>query len=337
LHAYRERVCLIQFSTPETDYLVDALAFEDLGALAPIFANPQSEKIFHDAVYDVLGLHRDHGFTFTNIFDTKVAACALGYASFGLGNMLAEKLGIEVDKRYQKADWARRPLPAEMIDYARLDTHYLFPLRALLEAELMEKGRYELAYEDFVRVCKPLENGRKPPRSYWEKVKGHQALQPEELALLNELSARREDLAAEMDRPVFKVLSDELLITLAQAAPHSREDLVKAGLTERQVDKFGAAFIQAARRGEAAAPIQRTRSRRPSDAVLKRLDKLKAWRKDKAREMQVESDIVLPRTLMQDIAEQGPHNASELSTIMQEAPWRLEHFGPGILQVIAPN
>ena len=131
LYAYREQVCLIQFSTPETDYLVDPLALNDLSRLAPIFANPEIQKIFHAAEYDLITLKRDFGFTFTNLFDTMQATRILGYQQVGLDSILAEKFGVIVNKRFQKANWGQRPLPADLINYARLDTHYLLDLLRL--------------------------------------------------------------------------------------------------------------------------------------------------------------------------------------------------------------
>src|SRR6185436_13242383 len=105
LHAYRERVCLVQFSTPKKDYVVDPLVIQDLSALAPIFSNPKIEKIFHAAEYDLICLKRDFGFGFVNLFDTMQAARILGYPFVGLDNILAEKFSVTIDKRHQKADW----------------------------------------------------------------------------------------------------------------------------------------------------------------------------------------------------------------------------------------
>ena len=145
LHAYRERVCLIQFSTPATDYLLDPLALPDLSPLTPIFANPKIEKVFHAIEYDIICLKRDFGFEVANIFDTMQATRILGEKQVGLDAILAAKLGIVINKKYQKADWADRPLSPEMLNYARLDTHYLLPLRDILHAELAATGRWDLA------------------------------------------------------------------------------------------------------------------------------------------------------------------------------------------------
>src|ERR1043165_641820 len=152
-HAFRERVCLIQFSTLKRDYVVDPLVLQDLSSLAPIFANPKIQKIFHAAEYDLICLKRDYGFTFANIFDTMQASRILGYTQVGLDNLLSEKFGVKMDKRHQKADWGARPLSEAQIDYARFDTHYLFQLRDLLDHELHEKDRWEIAHEDFALGC----------------------------------------------------------------------------------------------------------------------------------------------------------------------------------------
>ena len=145
LHAYRERVCLIQFSTPEQDYILDPLALDDLSPLASIFSNPRIQKIFHASEYDIICLRRDYGFTFSNIFDTMQAGRILGRKQAGLDRLLEDKFGIKVNKRFQKADWGVRPLSRDLLLYARLDTHYLIPLSDLLKTELEEKGLWQLA------------------------------------------------------------------------------------------------------------------------------------------------------------------------------------------------
>jgi ribonuclease D len=129
LFAYREQVCLVQFSTTQADFLVDPLALADLTPLAPLFADPKIEKVFHAAEYDLLCLKRDFGFSFANLFDTMLAGRILGRKEIGLGAMLEAFYGVQADKRHQRANWGQRPLPAPLLEYATLDTHYLIPLR----------------------------------------------------------------------------------------------------------------------------------------------------------------------------------------------------------------
>jgi ribonuclease D len=256
LHAYRERVCLIQFSTPEADYLVDPLALDDLTYLAPIFADPHIEKIFHAAEYDVLGLHRDFDFVFANIFDTMLAARTLGYGAVGLGSLLTEKFGLDLDKQNQKADWGQRPLTKELVNYARLDTHYLVPLRELLEDELRSKERWELAHEDFTRCCFINGNSNRDPQERWERVNGQKELDPRQQTILNELCIAREKMAKRLDRPVFKVMGDHILLEISKSLPETLEDLESMGMTEKQIQRYGKTLLEAVQRGAHASPVK---------------------------------------------------------------------------------
>jgi len=125
LYAYREQVCLIQFSTRQRDMLVDPLALDDLSALREVFSSEGIEKVFHAAEYDLICLRRDFGFEFSNIFDTMVAGRILGRDEVGLGAMLLREFNVQVDKRHQRANWGQRPLPEHLLNYAQYDTHYL--------------------------------------------------------------------------------------------------------------------------------------------------------------------------------------------------------------------
>ncbi|MBI3738386.1 MAG: HRDC domain-containing protein [Chloroflexi bacterium] len=331
LHAYRERVCLIQFSTPEVDYILDPFALDDLSVLGPIFANPHIEKIFHASEYDIICLRRDYGFSFSNIFDTMQAGRILGRKQAGLDRLLEDKFEIKINKRFQKADWGVRPLSPDLLLYARLDTHFLIPLRDLLKAELEEKGLWQLAQEDFTMACNP--NGLKPKTEspHWNRFSARRDLTPRDLTVLSELVAFREQMAARLDRPPFKVLDDDRLIAIAKGAPSTLDDLMGIGLTSRQVQYWGQPILDAVGRGAENPLVERISPKRPDDAYLKRLNKLKDWRKKAAAEMDVESDVVLPRPLLLALAERGREGYKE---IMKCSPWRAERFGLQILKVL---
>jgi ribonuclease D len=334
LHAYREQVCLMQFSTSEKDYVVDPLALEDHSPLAPIFNNPEIEKIFHAAEYDLICLRRDFGFEFSNLFDTMHAARVLGYQFVGLDSLLAEKFQVRMDKRHQKADWGERPLTPAQIDYARLDTHYLFDLRDLLEAELQEKKRLELAWEDFFRACHLEEPKEKLDGSSWRRFAARKDLSVRELTILSELSISRDQIAERMNRPPFKVLSNAMLIEIARHLPEKDVDLAGIGLSPKQIDLWGREILAATKRGFEAPLVKRELAKRPNDATLKRLDKLKAWRKRLAQEMGVESDIILPRVYLNTLAENPPKSIQELKSIMADSPWRFSHYGAQIYRLL---
>jgi ribonuclease D len=334
LHAFRERVCLMQFSSPTTDYLVDPLALDDLSALAPLFANPAIEKIFHAAEYDLICLRRDFGFTFASLFDTMQAARILGYPAVGLDKLLGEKFGIIVDKRHQKANWAARPLTPDQIHYARFDTHYLCALRDVIEKELRAKDRWLLAQEDFRRACETDEAKPRTNGEAWERFAGRRDLNLRELTILGELLTTREKVAAQLDRPPFKVIEDDKLIAIARMESSTRGQLADAGMSEKQIRLWGDAVLAAVRRGAALPPVKRKPVLRPNDAVVVRLDKLRSWRKSVAAEMGVESDVILPKPYVQLLAERAPCTAPDLEALMTQSPWRYQQFGGQILKIL---
>lgn len=338
LYAYREQVCLIQFSTPTQDYLVDPLVLIDLSPLAPVFANPQIEKVFHAAEYDLICLKRDFDFTFANLFDTMVAARILGRKEVGLGSLLQAEFGVTLNKHYQRADWGQRPLPQDLLAYARLDTHYLIALRERLKAALHSEERWPLAVEDFNRACHV--NGRIPdemdPCS--RHMSGTSELSPQQNAVLQELCLYRDQVAQAHNRPLFKVLSDATLIAVAAACPARLDELkTLPGMSSGQLRRHGKGLLMAVARGLQAPPVYPERAPRPSDAYLTRLDMLREWRKETARQWGVESDVILPRDLMFLLAERNPRQPADLAAVLQAIPWRLEHFGDQLLAVLTKS
>jgi len=334
LHAYRERVCLIQFSTPKKDYVVDPLVFEDLDLLAPLFANPKIEKIFHAAEYDLVCLKRDYGFEFKNIFDTMQAARILGYQYVGLDNILAEKFSVKVDKRHQKANWGARPLTHSQLDYARMDTHYLIQLRDLLETELHEKERWGYALDDFTLACNVDDPKEKLNGSSWKRFSTRKDISPRELTILSELTMCRDAIAERMDRPAFKVIPDSILLDIAKNVPEKDVDLAGIGLSLKQIHLWGDQILAATKRGAESPLVKREQAERPKDAVLKRLDKLKTWRKKVAEEMKVESDIILPKDFLYLLAEHPPKDIVALKSAMYESPFRFDTYGDQIYKLI---
>ncbi|HLE13790.1 MAG TPA: HRDC domain-containing protein [Anaerolineales bacterium] len=335
LYAYQEQVCLIQLSTSQEDFLVDPLELNDLSPLAPLFADPKIEKVFHAAEYDIVTMKRDFGFSFTNLFDTMLAARILGWDEMGLGAILKAEFDVELNKRYQRANWGKRPLPEDMLDYARLDSHYLIPLRHRMKAELKASGRWPLALEDFRRLCHI--NGRDPdeaPVNCW-RISGSYDLSPEQAAVLQDLCLYRDQVARNINQPVFKVLGDRTLLAIAERMPRDWHQLEKVGeLSQKQMQRHGESLLRSVARGLQAGPLRPPRSPRPDDQYLVRLDALRNWRKNTAQGMGVNSDVVLPRDLLQAIASLKQVDRPGLSAVLNQVPWRLEHFGEEILNLL---
>lgn len=336
LHAYHEKVCLLQISTPDQDYLLDPLAVPDLSPLAPIFADPHIEKVFHAAEYDLLGLRRDFGIEVRTIFDTWQAARLVGYRQVGLNALLTTHFGLQVDKRCQKADWARRPLPPDWKEYARLDTHYLLPLRDILHAELQACDRLAWAQEEFTRLTRPKKKCA-ITLPIWQRLNGAQGLDEHRLAVLKELCLWREREARLLNQPVFKILGEQTLVNLARCTPQTPGELSEAGLTPHQIRRFGQGILEAVQRGLQSPPLARTYPARPDQDYLDRLERLRHWRQTVSKRLGVESDLILPRELLLAIAKRAPRSYEELAAIMPDSYWRLEHFGPDILRLLEQN
>ena len=337
-HAYRECVCLIQFSTAGADYIVDPIRLPDLNPLASFFANPSQQKVFHAAEYDLMCLRRDYHFEFANIFDTMGAARTLGWPQVGLAAILDTHFGVKLNKKYQRSDWKRRPLKPEQLDYARLDTHYLVALRDRQLKALTESGHWPEAHEDFARLARlrgDSDHAAQTSTAFW-LVKGARDLTPAQAAVLQSLFAYREEQALRMDRPPFKVIGEATLMELVRRAPTHTEDLQGlSGITPKQIHHHAHGVLHAIQEGLHAPPQLPPRAHRDSDDVRDRYDRLHTWRKNRARARGVESDVILPRTVLWDLARRLPLTHSELAHITDFGPWRRETYGEEILAVLS--
>jgi len=336
LYAYRERVCLIQFSVPEADYIVDPLVGLDLSPLADVFADPRIQKVFHAAEYDVICLKRDFGFRMANLFDTMWAARILGWPRVGLGDVLETAFGVHTNKRFQKYNWGKRPLDAEALMYACLDTHYLLPLRDLQIEALKHRGRLEEAQEVFEQLA-ALEASPTTfdPQDFW-RVKGAFDLTAREQAVLRELYIWRDWEARRRDRPPFKVLNDRMLVELARARPRRPEELLGiGGLKPYHVRRYGRRILRAIRRGEQAhLPQPPSPPPRHSKAEVDRFEALRAWRRQVAAKRGVDPDVVLSNAALWALAEQNPRSFEALRQIEELGLWKRRVYGEAVLKVL---
>ncbi len=337
-YAYHERVCLIQLTFDETDYIIDPLAVTDVRALGPVLADPTIEKVFHAAEYDLFIMKREYGFEFAGLFDTMIASRILGRPAIGLAAILEEQFGVRLDKRWQRADWGRRPLPPEQLAYARLDTHYLLPLRDALLAELRALGREEEAREEFAQLAQASPPLHKfDPEGFW-RIKGAHDLSPREAAVLRELYLYRDEQARRRNWPPFKVISDAALVRVSQVRPRDQGELARIrGLSSYVIRRYGRGILEAVARGLQARPPQRprpTNEHRPDEATLARLEALKAWRKARAARRGVAPDVVLSNATLLALARRNPRTVEELTTVPGLGAWKRREYGAEIIQTL---
>lgn len=339
LYSYFDKVCLLQFSTRDADYLVDPLAIKDLSALAPFFAGRESEKVFHACEYDILCLKRDYNFAFNNIFDSMIAARILGWKNVGLGNILQERFGVTLNKKLQRADWGHRPLTAEQLAYGREDTHFLLALRDLQIAELERLDRLEEAREEFERLTRVEPTARHFDLDAYWNIKGARDLDPRALGILRELYRLRETQARKENRPPFKVFSEATLVELSVSAPSTQRELARR-VSGYALKRYGQGLLNAIAQGHThpqnTIPRPNSRHGAPLDnAARARLDRLKEWRKKRAAARSVENDVIVSNDVLLTLARTRPQTIEEIARMTGLGKWKVNEYGGELLTVLS--
>jgi ribonuclease D len=339
MYHFQEKVCLIQMATANVNVVIDPLVIKDLSALKPIFNSNEIQKIFHGADYDVRSLYRDFKININNLFDTELASRFLGVPETGLEAVLKKKFEVTLDKKYQRKDWSRRPLPLEMVAYAAEDARYLLPLARDLAAELKDKGRFPWVDEEceLLSNVRPNVNGTQP---LFVNFKGAGKLDPRSLAVLEDLLQCRRDIACKKDRPLFRIIGSHSLLNLAAAKPTDLKQLEKTGaLSPKQISMYGrlvlAAINSAAKLPKKELPVYpRRKAPRVPAAAAERVKSLKQWRDRRAKELSLDPALILTRSLISTLAVQRPLELSDLSRINEIKQWQIREFGQEILAVL---
>src|SRR5438309_1706547 len=300
LHSYREKLCLIQISVPAAvnaggynDFIVDPLAGLDLEPLRR--ALEPREIVLHGADYDLRMLRRGLNFTAHTIFDTMIAARLLGIREFSLAALVKRYFGLELPKGSQKANWAKRPLPARMAEYAINDVHYLLALAEKLEAELDACERRDWLCQSCRRAIEQAAVARARKQDEFWRVRGSGLIHGRPAAVLRELWQWREREAEMADRPPFHILQNENLLNAAVSiASGSVPDYKHFSPRRRQ------AFREAARLGLAVPEsdwpvLSRRFGTRPTAEMVRRTEELRQRRDKSAKELGMESSFIAPR------------------------------------------
>lgn len=342
LHHFPEKVCLLQLATPDgAAYLVDPLAVPALTPLDDVCADPGTIKVLHGAAYDIASMKRDFAFQFEGLFDTMIAAQFLGIAEVGLAALLRRFCGVESAESRQKDDWAVRPLTPAQERYAADDVRYLLALRQRLADALAACGRARWAEEECeVVAATPAARRVFQPEDCFQ-MKGVGTLDRRGLAVLRELFVAREAWAHAGGRPPFKVLGNETLVRLASARPANRAALAGvSGCTSAVIGRYGDGILDAIRRAGAirdgALPVLPRRARpRVAPKEARRMGALAAWRADAAARLGLDPGLLLPRRLIERLAETAPRDLDGLMALDGFRRWRVAAVGREILQVLA--
>ena len=319
LHCYFEKLCLIQISVPGYDLLIDPLAGFPLDPLFAAFAG--KELIIHGADYD-LRLLRRVGFAGPErVFDTMIAARLCGIPEFSLAALIKRYFGVELAKASQKANWARRPLPPQMLDYAVKDTHYLLEIATILETELARLGRMEWFQQccEKAIVASTVTKERDPDQTW--RITGSSELRGRASAILRELWHWREAEAQAVDRPTFHILHSEQLVDAAARFDRNQEvDFPQLHGPRRR--RFYEAAEKAKALSESEWPqIIRKPRLRPSRDEEVRFREFKKKRDDAAIALQLDPALIAPKSMLESLA------ANPGETAARMMPWQRATLG----------
>lgn len=339
LHNYREKVCLLQVSTSQRTVLIDPLAVTDLSPLQPVLANPAIRKIFHAADFDLRCLKRDFNLEVRGLFDTMISAQLLGEERIGLADLLRKYFAVELDKRYQRADWSLRPLPAEMVRYAAEDTRHLYRLTSLFEQRLDDLGRRSWAEEEFALMEKVRFAENDGPICL--RLKGAGTLSRRQLGVAEALLQWREGEGERLNRPVYKVIGNKTLLELAERMPQATDELQGIeGLTPRLIERYAKALLTAVQAGLAIAEGQlpqfpRVLRRAKDPEREERFKQLKVWRQAQAAKHALDPGVLINNAALEALAEARPQTAAALDKMTELKNWQRQELGPSLLELLA--
>jgi ribonuclease D len=319
LHAYPEKVCLIQISTFAGDELVDPLSNINLDPMLDALGG--HELIMHGADYDLRLLEKHHQFIPGSIFDTMLAARLIGERQFGYGALVEKFLGVKLEKGAQKANWALRPLTERMANYARNDTHYLKALSDKLRSELQQKNRLAWHQESCARLILECTAPRPDDSDTVWRVKGSHLLGRPGLAVLRELWLWREREATLANRPPFFVMSHEVMVNLAAAATTSRpiSPLLPRHLSERR----RAGVEQAIAHGLEIPANQQPKiperiSHRPTETERRRFIEIQKIRDARALDLGIDPTLIASRAVISHLAQDWDKHVGEMMNWQRE-------------------
>lgn len=236
-HSYRSFqgiTCLMQISTGDTDYIIDALSLRcELHELNEIFTKPTILKVFHGADLDIQWLQRDLSLYVVNMFDTHQAAKQLNLPYLSLAYLLKRYCNIDPNKHFQLADWRIRPLPEELQKYAREDTHYLLYIKDILRNALIDVANgqtniLKAVHDRSTDICrktyvKPVWTEESCMRFY---RKSQKIFNNKQLYALREVHKWRDMVAREEDDSTGYVLPNHMLLNIVETLPREMQGIL---------------------------------------------------------------------------------------------------------------
>ncbi len=340
-HRYSDRVCLLQVSTAGQHFVVDTLAVDPSGVLRGPMESPTVTILLHGGDYDLRLLDRDLDLHPVKLFDTQTAAALLGEPSLGLAALLQKYLDVHVSKKYQRADWAQRPLPAEMLDYAVSDTRHLHELARILIERLEAVGRISWAEEEstLMEALRWNSTGDVDPVT---RIKGARNLELRDVALVREAWLWRDEVARARDRAPFRVAGDPALLEVVGERPRNVSALGRIrGFSSQLAERSGKELLDRLEQTDrlddselVGYPRGPAGPRRPSPEVEEIANRLKAVRNEVAVTLGIDRGVLMSNTVILEIAQVNPSSVEELAGVPGVRRWQSETLADRFLGVL---
>lgn len=250
-------LCLLQIATPEHIFCADPIGSDGAGSHdLQAFWRTLADRcwVVHSGRQDIEVFYLGAGLLPRELFDTQVAAALLGYApQLGYAALMAELFGAEIAKLHTRADWRRRPLSAELLEYAAEDVQYLLPAAELLTERLTALGRLEWAREDSAELLDASLYAPDPAAAIL-RLKGARYLRGHSRRVAESLAAWRETQAVRQNRPRQWILRDAALLEIADARPGSPQALSQiAALPPKTARRAGRELLRLVAAAKSAA------------------------------------------------------------------------------------
>lgn len=344
LYRYRSQLCAVQLATRGGEVrIIDTLTATERPPLAELLGPRGPRKTVHDVSYDAR-LLAENAIELGHVRDTSVHARFLDEPKAGLDSLIEKHVGVKLPKGKQKADWGRRPLRPEDLEYLAADVRYLLELGDKLEAAVKEAGiAPEVQVETAYLLHRALTD-EPDPRPPWARIKKTDDLDDLGLAVLREVAAVREAAAQKADVPPFKIVGNRQLLDMAKRKPKSKGALAKIpGATRGRARRFTRDFLEAVQVGldaggvpeherQLAFPPAPPRAER--DIVKGRERALTSWRNAEAKERKVNRQVVLPGHCVRDLASFRPMDEEELRRVPGLGEVRVDRYAEALLKAL---
>jgi ribonuclease D len=334
LYSYYSKICLIQISTRNENFIVDPLSIKDVSMLSSVFSDEKIQKVLHGSHYDIHMLYTCSGIEIRNLFDTQIAACFLGEQKTGLASLVEKNFNVHLQKKYQKNNWGIRPIPEEMLEYAVSDTMYLLPLADILKKDLLEKNRLSWVEEE----CRVLTNSaRKPRQEKTPHIKGFGKIPETKYPVLEAVLKVRDEIAKEKDIPPFKVIDKQAIYRIITEKHINLEKLKQITHSHRYIQNKHLPFLlEKIKEAEhhRYKPHADPKKRRYHPDFSQKSENLHIWRASKATELNIAQHLVLSHHQILSLAGMEIKTLQDIQNIELLKNWQKQKFSHELYEVL---